>query len=483
MKKIFLVVLFLLTFSFFSCNKEEVKECEECKVNCDECKIECNNECNNEHEHKYSDFYSYDDRTHYHECIDKDNKIDVENHNFSDWLADYEKNEEVRFCYICGYRETRVLEKKEVEFEEEWSWNDSVHFHLALDGTEVKDYEEHSFGEWEERLSPTIYSYGVKVHKCKCGYEEEEIIEKLTIVKAPKLKKGDTIALIAPASATSDTSAINKAKNKLISYGFNVKVFNSVTNGSSYSVSYLALSDEVRAKEINDCFSDPTINGIVCMRGGYGSSRTLDLLDYKVIRENPKFFTGYSDITALVNAFYFKAGMISYQGFMGVSLASSSLDKTSEDDILDILFNDQFGKVLNYGTNINSSYSSSTGRLIGGNLTLVSHLLGSEYLPTTDSYILFLEDTGEALYSIDRMLTKLRIFHMLDNCKGLVFGYFTGNDKTQITNLIKREFAKLNIPVLVNFPSGHEYPFINLPIGANVEISNNGIKILEEIYS
>ena len=125
-------------------------------------------------------------------------------------------------------------------------------------------------------------------------------------------------------------------------------MYDSVTKGSSYSVSYLALSDEVRAKEINDAFRDDSINGIICMRGGYGSSRTLDLLDYDLIRDNPKFFVGYSDITALINAFYFKSGIISYQGFMGVTLASSSLDSKTEADIIDVLFNNQEGKEYKY---------------------------------------------------------------------------------------------------------------------------------------
>ena len=309
------------------------------------------------------------------------------------------------------------------------------------------------------------------------------MIAKLEIKKIPKLEKGDTIALIAPASPSSSDSTYLSAKAKLESYGYKVKVYPSVTNGKNYSVSYLALSDEARAEEINNAFKDKEVKGIICLRGGYGSSRTLELLDYDAIRENPKFFTGYSDITALINAFYYKSGIISYQGFMGLTLAKSSLDSTTKTDVEELLLNNNATREFKYGKYISKCQDTVRGTLIGGNLSLFVHLLGSEYLPDCKDKIIFLEDTGEATYSVDRMMTKLRLFNVFRECKGVVLGYFTSDsDKSAIETMLKRELKYLDIPVLYGFPSGHEYPFISLPIGAEVELSPSGLKVIGEVF-
>ena len=118
-----------------------------------------------------------------------------------------------------------------------------------------------------------------------------------------------------------------------------------------------------------------------------------------------------------------------------------------------------------------------------GNLSLFVHLLGSEYLPNCKDKIIFLEDTGEATYSVDRMMTKLRLFNVFRECKGVVLGYFTSDsDKKAIETMLKRELKDLDIPVLYGFPSGHEYPFISLPIGAEVELSPSGLKVIGEVF-
>ena len=467
MKKIYyILLLFLLCCGFISCkNNEEIQA----------------------HEHTYEEEWSYDENYHFHKATCGHDVVDNKTpHAFGEWTTDALSSilgAEVATCNICGFKKTRVVTPTFVEFEEKWSYNDKYHFHLSKDNSNIISLkEDHSFSQWHTTVSPTVYSKGLKERHCEvCGYIEEELIDELELLQIPMLKKGDTVALMCPASGTSSAN-VNNAKAKLEEYGFKVRVYDSASRGASYSVSYLALSDEVRAQELNDAFSDPEIKGIICMRGGYGSSRTLDLLDYEMIRKNPKFLTGYSDITALNNALYYKCGMISYHGFMGVTLTSSSLDQTTRDDINDILFNNQQGKELKYGEYISKSNETVSGPLVGGNLSLISHLLGSEYMPDFDGKVIFIEDTGESEYSLDRLITKLRLFGCFDNAKAIVVGYFTGLSKDQQKALATRLLGDLDIPVLFGFPCGHEFPFINLPIGTTVEVSPNGLKILDEVY-
>jgi len=407
--------------------------------------------------HRFSDEWSYNESYHYLSSTSGYNLYkDLGEHSFGDYYFNDETNQLERKCSVCGYIDTKL----------------EMAIHV------------HQYGEFVTLIQPTIENTGIMERCCmECGEKESVEIPKLELKLIPKLHAGDTIALIAPASPSLNDSTYLAAKAKLESYGFRVKAYPSVTKGNTYSVSYLALSDEERAEEINNAFKDSEVKGIICLRGGYGSSRTLDLLDYEAIRENPKFFTGYSDITALINAFYFKSGIISYQGFMGLTLANSNLDSTTLDDIEALLFENNANRTFNYGTYISKCNDTVTGTLIGGNLSLFSHLLGSEYIPTCKDKIIFLEDTGEAPYSLDRMFTKLRLFHVFDECKGIVLGYFTNaSQKAEIKKLIQREFSDMNIPVLDAFPSGHEYPFISLPIGATVELSSSGLRIVGDVF-
>ena len=439
------------------------------------------------HEHEFEDEISYDDNYHFYKATcGHDVTSTKEAHLFGEEriiraATSTQNGLKEKECSVCGYKVQEDVIYLGKQFSSSWDYDSEYHYHKDLYSEAKTDNAPHDFSDWITLSVATVYQEGLKYRECSvCGYKQEEVENMLNVKKIPRLQKGDTIALIAPASPGSSSSASN-TKSALEAKGFKVKVYPSVTQGSSYSVSYLALSDEVRAKEINDCFKDPTIKGIVCLRGGYGSSRTLDLLDYDAIRENPKFFTGYSDITALINSFYYKSGIISYQGFMGSNITSS--DTITANDIDDVLFNSQEGKEFKYGKYISKSNDAVQGTLIGGNLSLFVHLLGSEYLPNCKDKIIFLEDTGESTYALDRMITKLRLFHVFDECKGVVLGYFTNaSEKTEIQNMLKREFGNMNIPVLNGFPSGHESPFVSLPIGALVELSPNGLKILEDVF-
>lgn len=460
MKKVIILLLIILsTFFITGCNHKQ-----------------------DAHVHQFENTWSYNDDYHYYKasCGHEVYK-DLEEHSFTSYMLDEKTDKYYRTCTVCGFKQEK---KEEIKNSLVLEYDENFHYYVNIDTKEKIEIEEHKFTEFEVIRNASPCEEGIKLRKCEiCGYEEEEMIEKLEIKKIPKLEKGDTIALIAPASPSSSDSTYLSAKAKLESYGYKVKVYDSVTKGKNYSVSYLALSDEARAEEINNAFKDKDVKGIICLRGGYGSSRTLELLDYDAIRENPKFFTGYSDITALINAFYYKSGIISYQGFMGLTLAKSNLDSTTKTDMEELLLNNNANREFKYGTYISNCKDTVRGTLIGGNLSLFVHLLGSEYLPDCKDKIIFLEDTGEATYSVDRMMTKLRLFNVFRECKGVVLGYFTSDsDKAAIATLLKRELKDLDIPVLYGFPSGHEYTFISLPIGAEVELSPSGLKIVGEVF-
>ena len=400
MKKYILIIGMLLSLLFVSC-KEKVVEV---------CKDDCYKEITKEVEQKieFKEEWESNPLYHYHVSLDGVYLKDNEEHDF---LESETEEYIVKICKICHYE---IKTKKEVHehfYNDVLEYDSEYHFYRAIccegERTEV---EAHTFSSWEVTIVPTVETEGLQERNCeKCGYVESEVLPRLQVQKIKKLKPGDTVALLNPASQSS-VSDVNKAKAALEDYGFNVKVMQSSLTGATYSVPYLALSDAQRAKEINDCFKDDSINGIICMRGGYGSSRTLDLLDYETIKAHPKFFIGYSDITALINAFYFKCGFISYQGFMGSSLISSSLDQITKENILSVLFSYQEGVTYNYGSYISKSKATVRGTLIGGNLSLFTHLLGSEYLPNCKDKIIFIEDTGEGAYQLDRMFTKLRLF-------------------------------------------------------------------------
>ena len=431
------------------------------------------------HEHQFEDKWSYNDSCHYYKSTcEHDIVKNLEEHSFTSYIYNNDLKKYIRTCTICGYKQ-----EMDVNSDKAYHYDDNFHYHLDEMGNKT-DIEAHEYSEYEIIIDASVENSGLKERHCMtCGYSDKVKIDKLEVKRIPKLEKGDTIALIAPASPNSSDSTYLNAKAKLESYGFKVKIYDSVINGKNYSVSYLALSEEARASEINDAFADKEVKGIICIRGGYGSSRTLELLDYDLIRENPKFFTGYSDITALINAFYYKSGIISYQGFMGLTLAKSSLDNTTKTDIEELLLHNNANREFKYGTYISNCKDTVRGTLIGGNLSLFVHLLGSEYLPNCKDKIIFLEDTGEATYSVDRMMTKLRLFNVFRECKGVVLGYFTSDsDKAAIETMLKRELKDLDSPVLYGFPSGHEYPFISLPIGTEVELSPSGLKVIGEVF-
>lgn len=309
-------------------------------------------------------------------------------------------------------------------------------------------------------------------------------------MKPPRLCKGDTIALLAPSSPMDANGDVaRRGEEYLSSLGFRVKRYPSFVSPAG-SASYLAGSDEVRARDVMEAFTDPAIQGIICVRGGYGASRILDALDYEVIRTHPKLFSGYSDITVLLNAFYEKSSLPALHGPMLCSFGSKDWDRWSRMDFESWLFAPLAGRVLvpPFGTARTLVGGSAEGVIVGGNLSLVANLQGTPFAIDAKEKILFLEEVDEAPYSLDRYLTNLRLSGVLSACAGVVLGYFSrtkgDTDGRETKRIIEETFKGLDKPVLAGFASGHDYPFATLPIGlrARLDATAGTVTILEEYH-
>ena len=305
------------------------------------------------------------------------------------------------------------------------------------------------------------------------------------------LSKGDTIGIINPAFKNPKDSMTRYSKmfETFEALGYKVKL------GKSFFAEegYLAGSDELRAEDVNEMFKDEEVKAIICMRGGYGASRMIDKVDFAMIKENPKIICGFSDITVLLNAINRNCDIPTIHGLVGIYVGSNSCDEWSMNDFWKMLTEKQKGRVLK---NPNDECKTLipgkvTGKLIGGNLSLVATTCGSLYGADFTDKIVFLEDVGEEPYRLDRYLSALSLAGMLDKAKGFVFGYFTGSDTSDsrkgtqtVMDIINRYVGGLGKPVIYDFACGHSFPFVNLPIGALVTLDadNKTLTIEEEIY-
>jgi len=299
-----------------------------------------------------------------------------------------------------------------------------------------------------------------------------------------RLIKGFNIGLISP-SSPENPEKIKESINFLKSQGFNIKEGKFLYE----KVGYLAGEDRERAQDFMDMFKDETIDMILCMRGGYGSMRILPLIDYEIIRSNPKIFVGYSDITSLLNTINSRCGLITFHGPMG---NSNFNDVDTLNSFLTTLMNGYRPyKLLNpLGIDLTRNIiGKATGKIVGGNLSLITATLGTPYEIDTKNNILFMEDINEQPYVIDRMLTQLHLSGKLHQCSGFIIGQFTGcslpnyEKSLTINEVMLDKILSLNKPTLSNFMCGHDYPNLTLPIGVKAEIDchKGEINILEPV--
>lgn len=303
--------------------------------------------------------------------------------------------------------------------------------------------------------------------------------------KPKALKLGDTIGLIAPSSPTSGEN-VRKAERVISDMGFKVKM-----GRSPYEVyGYLSGSDELRVSDINDMFGDPTVDGIIALRGGYGTPRILDLIDYDLIRKNPKVFVGYSDITALHIAFTQMADLVTFHGPMVTSDMIDGFHDFSKESLLrNILDTQLIGKIENPGGQeiivINGGVAE--GSIIGGNLSLIVGTLGTPYEIDLKGKILFIEEVGEEPYNIDRMLNQLRLSGKFNDAVGIIFGDFNDcgakkqNESLTVEQVIKDYMKNIKKPVIGNLKAGHCSPMVTIPLGvkARIDGDNGEFHILE----
>jgi muramoyltetrapeptide carboxypeptidase len=318
----------------------------------------------------------------------------------------------------------------------------------------------------------------------------EEISKKVKI-KPKALKIGDNIGVVAPASNVSDPEDIAKALDVLYNLGLKPKLSPLLTDGKGYKTK----SAEDRAKDLMAMFEDKEVNGIMCIRGGYGSAGILKHIDFKVIADNPKIFCGYSDITALHLAIQNKTGLVTFHS----PVLLSPFTAMTEESFRKNVFGLELGVINNPSAKrsfreLNAIRTISTGiakgELTGGNLSIICSLMGTSYEIFTENRILFIEDVEEPAYRIDRMLTQLELAGKLDNLAGVVIGKCEGckNDgqgslwDRSIGEVYDYFFKNKKYPVFSGMLIGHTQEQITLPYGINVEIdSTKGtIKYLEK---
>jgi len=292
------------------------------------------------------------------------------------------------------------------------------------------------------------------------------------------LQIGDTIGIVAPSSPfdNSKIPGVEKALNKL---GYKVKFGKSCYENYK---GYLAGSDELRAKDLEDMFLDSEIDAVLCMRGGYGTPRILDMIDYNIIKNNPKPFIGFSDITALHVAFNQKCDLITFHGIMG--LTSPKWDDFTYESLVDAINMKEYLNIRNPKKNKVHTLVDGVaeGEIIGGNLALLSATIGTEYEIDTKGKILFIEEIGEPIYRIDRMLTQLALAGKFDDCSGIIFGDFTDCNKQddgdfEIEEIIIDRVEKYKKPCIYNLKSGHCMPMITIPFGVKCKLDASEKKV------
>ncbi|MBS1537332.1 MAG: LD-carboxypeptidase [Bacteroidetes bacterium] len=297
----------------------------------------------------------------------------------------------------------------------------------------------------------------------------------MEIIKSKPLKKNAVIGLISPASPQRDPLRLERGIAYLERCGYRVELGKSALNSWG---GYLAGTDDERRSDIEDMFANPAIDAIFCARGGFGTARFLNGLDYELIRKNPKILVGFSDTTALQSAIFSKTGLITFSGAMPSVDMADTFHPLAEEWFWGIISNSKYG--LEQNISAERFYEgNATGRLFCGNLTVVTTLLGTPYTPDWEGGILLAEDIGEEPYRIDRMLSHCENAGLWNKLSGLCFGQFTAEGVRQSTvpqrpmNEVLLDYvSRAKLPSLGNILYGHQAEKITLPFGVTVQISN-----------
>lgn len=310
-----------------------------------------------------------------------------------------------------------------------------------------------------------------------------------SIVRPRALRPGDTIAIVAP-SGPVEPSRLEDGAALLRAWGFDVRCMPSTRTGRGFLAGE---SDQQKGEELSFCFADPSVAGIICARGGYGAMRILPHIDWNVVRKNPKFFCGYSDVTALHQAIRHESGLVTFHGPLGA--------RQGDEPELHPWTAAELRRAMTATTPLGPVVPPSdapelttvvegnaTGPLVGGNLTLVTAMAGTRWQLDPRGCILLLEDVNEAPYRIDRMLTQLLLSGMLDGVRGVLFGDSPTCDRPAddprtfpLTTILRDRLGPLRIPVLYGFPCGHTLWRATLPLGVltTLDATARSVTVLE----
>lgn len=297
----------------------------------------------------------------------------------------------------------------------------------------------------------------------------------------PYLKPGDTIGIVCPAGYIPH-ERVQDCIDKLHEWGFHVKT--GMTVGSS-SENYFSGTDEERLNDFQEMLDDDKISAVLCGRGGYGITRIIDYIDFKKFGEQPKWIIGFSDITLLHAHIYSNYGISTLHGPM----AGAFIDKEPDDPYLLSLKNALTGHKIKYTADAHpfNRKGEAVGELVGGNLALIAHTLGTPSEIKTKGRILFLEDVGEYLYNVDRMMRQLKRAGKFDKLSGLILGGFTDNKDTErpfgktAEEIINEVIKEYEFPVSFDFPISHGGMNYAVKIGAGykLQVKKGGVKLEE----
>ena len=314
------------------------------------------------------------------------------------------------------------------------------------------------------------------------------------LLKPRVLKKGDTVGLITPSTAVTDPE-------KLATVERTVRYFELVPKWGKHvgkRAGYLGGSIDERLEDLHAMFADSTVKAIFCIRGGYGSGQLLNRIDYKLVQSNPKLFIGYSDITAMHLAIHKMTGLVTFHGPVPLSAFTTYTQNAYRNALFEArpigeLTNPAEANLLRPNHTLRAVRGGKArGRLIGGNLSLVAATMGTPYEIDTRGRILFIEDVEEQPYSIDRMLTQLRLAGKLEQAAGIVFGECNGctprdyqpsfvEGTFTTPEVVDRILGGLKIPVLSGLTIGHTADQLTLPIGVMASLdADKGTLTIEE---
>ena len=288
-----------------------------------------------------------------------------------------------------------------------------------------------------------------------------------------KLNKGDTVGIICP-STNIDAEREQKCIETLKNMGYNVKVAGNLTENYA---GYMAGDGKVRAKWINDMFADPEVKAIFCVRGGYAGSRAMEFVDFDLIKKNPKIFVGYSDVTSFHLGITQNCDFVTFHGPMVSSNMVDKFDEETAESFFHAIGADEeyeFKNTKGYDIEVLKE-GEAEGQLTGGNLALLSACIGTPYEIDTKGKILFIEEVEETMSRIERFIYQLRASGKLQECAGIILGQFTDCTNPNMPeytelDLFKDVLEGIDIPVMYNIQSGHDFPMMTLPFGATCKM-------------